>query len=71
MITAKPTNASYTNVDSVDFDGCHTLTHNGKVIGIDGSVRIELANGTIKDITGEHGLRDYVQEFGFIIEINA
>jgi hypothetical protein len=70
MFTAKPINASYINVDNVNFDGCHILTHNGKVVGIDGSVRIELANGTVKDITGEHGFRDYVQEFGFIIEIN-
>jgi hypothetical protein len=64
-------NEQFDKVDNVDLSRCHILTNNGKVIGIKGNVYITTVKG-LTDVTycGEHGLNDYVIEYGFKIELD-
>lgn len=49
-------------VIEVDTEGLHPITG-----GFKGTIDIVFDNGERKTITGEHGKRDYVEEFGFEI----
>jgi hypothetical protein len=68
MITYKLT--SNKGLIDVDFDSCELIAGKqfGHVIGISGTISIELVKKTIQ-ISGEHGLRDYIEDYGFVIEV--
>lgn len=52
----------------VDFEGCKTINSG---TAIEGTVSIETANGMFINLSGEHGLNDYFDDYGFIIKINS
>lgn len=67
MITVKITNQElYSSlINDVDTDG---LTYNESLKGFTGDLTIDLMEGGFKNISGQHGAKDYSVEFGF--EIN-
>lgn len=50
-------------VVDVDTSGLHWV--NEEVLG--GTIEIELEGGERKTITGEHGLKDYCEDYGFML----
>jgi hypothetical protein len=58
-------NEKFDAVESIDLHGVIILA-NG--VGLYGTISIETADG-VRHFTGEHGFTDYVNDFGFIIEI--
>jgi N-acetylglutamate synthase-like GNAT family acetyltransferase len=62
-------NNRFSDIDYVEFDNCHILTKNGKVIGICGLIYIAKHDGEKIAINGEHGIMDYVVDYGFKIGV--
>lgn len=60
-------NERFDAVESIDLDGVIMLA-NG--VGLYGTISIETADG-VRHFTGEHGFNDYVDDYGFIFEIEA
>lgn len=67
LITHINVNAKSNIVTDIDFSDLKTI--NGGT-AVSGTLSIETSMGW-KHITGEHGLYDYVNDYGFIIIINA
>ena len=66
-ITSINVNKNLNNVIDIDFSDLTTINGGTAVAG---TIGIETVSGW-KFITGEHGLFDYVNDFGFIIVVNA
>ena len=59
--TIKVTNEELFNSKVVDVDTTD-------LIGLNGALAIETTEG-VKEITGEHGEKDYEREFGFVLVV--
>ena len=59
--TIKVTNEELFNAKVVDVD-------TSDLIGLNGTLAIETTEG-VKEITGEHGEKDYEREFGFVLVV--
>ena len=59
--TIKVTNEEIFNSKVVDVD-------TSDLIGLNGTLAIETTEG-VKEITGEHGEKDYEREFGFVLVV--
>ena len=66
-ITSINVNNKSNNVIDIDFSDLTTINGGTAIVG---TIGIETVSGW-KFITGEHGLYDYVNDFGFIIVVNA
>lgn len=65
--------ADYQNAKAVDVEftvkTCFFDSFSGDLTGFSGDVVIEMADGTKQDISGEHGVNDYEDDFGFKINL--
>jgi hypothetical protein len=59
-------NEKFDRVNDLDFSGCLLMSN---ATGIVGTISIDIDGTGWTDFTGEHGFTNYVNDFGFIIEI--
>lgn len=65
MLTVKVTNEEkFKQIDEVDFEQASRGIWRG---GFDGNVFIQLKNGAEINSTGEHGVNNWEEEFGFVV----
>jgi hypothetical protein len=65
MLQVKITNQEkFAQVSEVDLGSSRSIVRGG----FDGHVYIQLENGKEIEATGQHGVRDWEDEFGFVVE---
>lgn len=71
MVQIKITNSETfkNSVSDVEFDNIScSFDRVGDLCSVTGTVTIEKANGGKSIFSGEHGIKDYMRDYGFIIE---
>ena len=61
----------YDAVRDTDLTACKIQTFNGEVVGLVGTLSIDIYGRGWIDYTGEHGPHDFAIDYGFIIDLEA